>query len=44
MMSDYSFELEMSEETYKAINTIKDELGYVMEDIYIGEADKEILG
>lgn len=35
LMSDYSFELEMSEETYKVIKTIQDNLGYVMDDINI---------
>lgn len=35
LMSDYSFELEMSEVTYKVIKTIQDNLGYVMDDINI---------
>lgn len=37
MTSGYSFEMEMSDETYDAIETIKSNLGYVMEDVSIEE-------
>lgn len=36
-MSDYSFEIEMSDETYEVILNIKNELDYLMEDVSIEE-------
>lgn len=37
LTSDYSFEIEMSDESYSVVKQIQDELGYVMEDIAIEE-------